>query len=92
MRHLSTIALSGFILASCASSKSSISGIYREKTGSTLSNLQGELCSPSGFVIVERERLRMMTYYKNCDVVEIRDLKEYEPRQWGKKPRGLLPK
>lgn len=62
--------------------------IFLKERNYTIVNLKGEDCLQSGIQILSTKapKYQMRYSYKNCEVTVIRDLQEYELKQWGLQP------
>jgi hypothetical protein len=72
------------ITVSCGTSLKDTTVFYKQKN-LQYKNLKGENCIQSGIKIYEK-RLKLVEYYKNCNMQIIRKLESHELKYWGIKP------
>lgn len=83
------ICLSFNMLLGCGANKNG--ALFLKEEDKFITDLKGNNCTESGYQVVQApngEHYRLITFYSNCDVRVDRKMKEFEPKQWGIKPKG----
>lgn len=86
MRIVNILKINLFLIAltGCSSKLGTVNMHYKQEQPVNMYNMKMERCIQTGELQLYKETpASVRYYYKNCDLIIIRELQEYELKHWG---------